>query len=114
MGDMHRGLHVKECCSFIDDVIIPGSIFEQLLRLEHVFDKLVKCNIKLNLNECVFFRKKLTYCVHVVSEEGVEPDSDKVVKVMNWLRPANVEQVRGFLWFAGYYRRFVRNFARNC
>ena len=109
MGD----LHMKECCTFIDDVIVRGSSFqEELLHLKHIFDKLIKCNLKLNLDKCAFFRKQLIYCGHVVSEEGVEPDPDKVVKVKSSPRPANVEHVRAFLGFAGYYRRFVRNFAR--
>ena len=47
-------------------------------------------------------------------EEGVEFDPDKVVKVKSWHRPENFEQVREFLGFAGYYRRFVRNFPTNC
>ena len=80
--------------------------------LEHVFDKLIKCNLKLNIDKCAFFRKQLISCGHVVSEEDFERDPDKVVKVRSWPRPANVEQVRAFLGFAGYYRRFVRNFAR--
>ena len=109
MGD----LHMKECSTFIDDVIVAGSSFEEeLLRLEHVFPKLIKCNLKLNLDKCAFFRKQLIYCGHVVSEEGVEPDPDKAVKVKSWSRPANGEQVRGFLGFAEYYRWCVRNFAR--
>ena len=109
MGDFH----MKECCTFIDDVIVRGSSFqEELLHLKHIFDKLIKCNLKLNLDKCAFFRKQLIYCGHVVSEEGVEPDPDKVVKVKSSPRPANVEHVRAFLGFAGYYRRFVRNFAR--
>ena len=106
-------LHTKECCTFVDDVIVPGFSFgEELLLLEHVFDALIKCNFKLNLDKCAFFRKQIIYCGHVVSEEGVEPDPDKVVKVKNWPRSANVEQIREFLGFAGYYRWFVRNFAR--
>ena len=106
-------LHMKECCTFSDDIIVPGYSFqEELLRLEHVFDKLIKCNLKLNLDKCAFFRKQLIYCGHVMSEDGVEPDPDKVVKVKSWPRPANVEQVREFLGYAGYYRRLVRNIAR--
>ena len=58
MGNLHR----KECCSFIDDVIVSGSSFEkESSRLDHVFDKLIKCNLKLNLKKCVFFRKQLIY-----------------------------------------------------
>ena len=48
-----------------------------------------------------------------MSEEGFKPDPDKIVNVKSWPRPANVEQVREVLGYAGYYRQFVRNFVRT-
>ena len=34
-------------------------------------------------------------------------DPTKVEAITNWPRPSNVTEVRSFLGFAGYYRRFV-------
>jgi hypothetical protein len=39
-------------------------------------------------------------------------DSDKVEEVQNWPRPKFVtDEVRGFLGLAGYYWRFINQFA---
>jgi hypothetical protein len=38
-------------------------------------------------------------------------DPDKVEAVQNWPRPKSVKEVRGFLGLAGYYRRFINQFA---
>lgn len=71
-------LHMKECLTFIDDVIVPGRSFdEELLRLEHVFEKVRKQHLKLNPKKCDFCRRKVAYCGHVVSEFGVEADPAK-------------------------------------
>jgi len=44
----------------------------------------------------------------IVSSEGVEADPEKVQKLIDWARPTNQEDVRRFLGFCGYYRKFVK------
>ena len=46
-----------------------------------------------------------------MSAEGIRVDSVKIEAVMNWKPPRNVTEVRSFLGFAGYYRRFVKGFS---
>lgn len=36
---------------------------------------------------------------------------EKVMVVINWPIPKSVKSIRGFLRLAGYYRKFIRNFA---
>ena len=109
MGDLHS----KECLVFIDDVIVYGSSFEEeLQRLERVFQKFEDSGLKLNSSKCCFFKKKIKYLGHVVSEDGIETDPEKIEKVEQWPLPKNVDDVRQFLGFAGYYRRFVKDFSK--
>ena len=39
-------------------------------------------------------------------------DGDKVNAVRDWPTPCNLRDVRGFLGFANFYQRFIRDFAR--
>lgn len=48
---------------------------------------------------------------HIVCEEGVEQDPDKMEKVKKWPMPKSSDERRLFLAFAGYYRRFVKDFS---
>ena len=54
----------------------------------------------------------MKYVGHIVSESGVETDPEKVDKVINWPIPSTPEDVRRFIGFAGYYRRFIKNFSQ--
>ena len=53
----------------------------------------------------------MTYCGHGVSNQGVETDPSKVEKIKNCPVPTSVNEVRSFLGFAGYYRKFVEKFS---
>ena len=44
---------------------------------------------------------------HVVSEEGVSTDPDKIKSVTEWPQPTTVT-----LGFVSYYRRFIPNFSK--
>ena len=54
----------------------------------------------------------MNFLGHVVSGEGVETDPAKIEKVKNRPTPANPDELRSFLAFAGYYRRFIKEFSK--
>ena len=48
----------------------------------------------------------------MVSEQGVSTDPDKIKAVTEWTQPTTVTEVRSFLVFVSYYRRFIPNFSK--
>ena len=92
-------------------MIAHAKTFElELQHLTHIFSQLRVANLKLNpsVNSS---RRRVKFLGHVVSEEGVATDPEKVVVVINWPLPKNVKDVRSFLGLCTYYRRFVPAFA---
>jgi hypothetical protein len=77
-----------------------------------VFERLRQHNLNLSLKKCSFIKRRVKYVGHIVSENGVEADPDKIDKVVNWPTPTSPEDVRKFLGFAGYYRKYVKDFAK--
>ena len=47
-----------------------------------------------------------------MSARGVETDSDKLEAVKSWPEPVNAKKIKITLGFTGYYRRFVKDYAR--
>jgi hypothetical protein len=46
--------------------------------------RLKVANLKLKANKCFLFQTKIKYLGHVVFEEGVECDADKIVDARDW------------------------------
>ena len=61
--------------------------------------------------KCSILRKEVNYLGHVVSEDGVSTDPSKIVKIKEGPVPTNADELRYFVAFAGYYRKFVKNFS---
>uniref|UniRef100_A0A3B1JU25 Gypsy retrotransposon integrase-like protein 1 n=1 Tax=Astyanax mexicanus TaxID=7994 RepID=A0A3B1JU25_ASTMX len=98
---------------YLDDIIVFSStVLQHLERLAVVFDRLQKEGLKAKLDKCNFFQQQVNYLGHVVSKEGVSTDPGKIAAVANWQRPKDVTELRSFLGFASYYRRFVEGFAK--
>ena len=97
----------------MDDIIIFSDTKEEhLKRLEAVFQKLCAAGLKLKPSKCFFFREEIEYLGHVVSGKGISTNPKKIEAVSKWPTPKTVYDVRSFLGFVGYYRRFIKNFSR--
>ena len=66
----------------------------------------------MKLSKCHFFTKEIQYLGHILGKEGIKPVPAKTeaIKVMH--PPVNLKQVCAFLGLVGYYRKFIRNFAK--
>ena len=112
METVLRGLQWKSLLLYLDDVIVFSSDVEShITRLEEVFCRLRAANLKLKPAKCELFKTKVKYLGHIVSEEGVATDPEKVSAVRDWPTPGCTSQLRKFLGTVGYYRRFCPGLA---
>ena len=113
MHDCLGDLNMNWCIVYLDDIIIFSDTKEEhIKRLEAVFQKLMAAGLKLKPTKCFFFRDEIEYLGHVVSGKGISTNPKKIEAVTKWPTPKTVYDVRSFLGFVGYYRRFIKNFSK--
>ena len=87
------------------------TIDQHLERLVTVLDRLRSAGLKLKPEKCALFQKSVSFLGHVVSEDRIATDPRKVKVVQEWPVPKSSREVRAFVGLAGYYKRFVPEFA---
>lgn len=98
---------------YLDDIIIHSKTFDQhILDIQNILEILSTNGIKLKLSKCLFGYTKIQYLGHIVSGQGIEPDSSKIDSITTIDRCYNTKQVRSFLGLVGYYRKFIYNFSK--
>jgi len=96
---------------FFDDILIYSSSWTNHLRhVRTVLRTLQDHQLFLKRSKCAFGQSSVAYLGHVISEEGVAMDKQKVQAVLDWPVPKSARAVCSFLGLAGYYRRFIRDF----
>ena len=96
---------------YLDDVcIFAKTLKEHLDRLEEAFTRFRLYNLKLNAAKCHVLKKEFTYLGHIITRVGIKADANKVKAVLNMPRPTNAKQLRSFLGFCNYYRKFIKNY----
>ena len=113
MHDCLGDLNMNWCIVYLDDIIVFSDTKEEhIKRLKAVFQKLMAAGLKLKPTKCFFFRDEIEYLGHVVSGKGISTNPKKIEAVTKWPTPKTVYDVRSFLGFVGYYRRFIKNFSK--
>lgn len=78
------------------------------------FGKLCDAGLNLKPKKCSLFQEEVTYIGHLVSEKGIQYDSEKTRVVENWPRPESKRDVRSFLGFVvstteDLFKRFLKS-----
>jgi hypothetical protein len=86
---------------FIDDILIYSkNIKEHEEHLRILLQVLREHQLYAKFNKCEFFQKQIHFLVHVLSEEGVVVDLDKIRSIMEWSTPKDVSDIRSFMGLA--------------
>ncbi|KAL1278977.1 hypothetical protein QQF64_025650 [Cirrhinus molitorella] len=104
---------------YLDDLMVFAPSEQIALeRLKLVFSRLSKHNLKLAPKKCTFLRRSVKFLGHVVTENGVQTNPEKV-KVINDVQTVDLmegdgitpspKKIRSFLGMILYYQHFIQD-----
>lgn len=98
--------------AYLDDVVIFSNTWkEHVQHLSLVLGKIQQAGLTLNPGKCEWARQVTKYLGYQLGKGEIRPQVDKVEAIQNCPRPRTKKDVRSFLGLAGWYRRFVLQFA---
>jgi len=110
MNEILRDLiNEGKVAAFVDDVLVGMETEEGHDEIvEEILKRLKENDLYIKPEKCVWKVQKIEFLGVVIGPNGIEMEKDGV---LSWLEPKNVKDVRKFLGFANYYRRFIKDFA---
>ena len=97
----------------MDDIVVHSKTFDEHLKvLDTTLETLYNANLRIKLSKCCFAYREIKLLGFRVSGNGISTDPDKVRGITEFPRPRNVKDVRAYLGSTGYYRTFVKDYAK--
>ena len=104
------GEHLDEfVMAYLDDIIIYSETEkEHYEHVKWVLQRLVDERMLVAIEKCEFHMTKTEFCGFIMELGKLSIDPKKIEAVLEWQRPSNVTELRSFLGFCNYCRRFMK------
>ena len=105
-------LHEGILANYMDNFMILAKTIEELEERTIQFLKIAeKHNLCFKRSKCDFNMKEIPILGVVVGKGQVKMEQEKIKAVNEWKTPTKIKDVKSFLGFANFYRRFIHNFS---
>ena len=102
--------NIEGARAIMDDILIAGrNETEHDIIIRQVIERATEYNLKLNFEKCQVKQNKVKYVGHILTENGLQPDDEKIRAVKDMPTPTSKEEVRRFLGFIQYLSKFIPN-----
>jgi len=115
MNDSFMDMMDRYVSIYLDDILIYSKTRkEHEKHIKEVLARLRSIGLNADIKKSSFFQKEIKYLGVIITQNGMKMDPEKIRAVRDWEKPkrGNLRQVRGFLGFCNYYRKFIRGFSR--
>jgi len=98
---------------YVDDILVFSDSPEaHKIHLRSVLHALGMANFRVSLKKSIIGEEKVHYLGHILLPGQVQQDPAKLTAVTDFPQPQTVKAVRRFIGLTGYYRKFVKNYAK--
>ena len=109
---MLKGIQNQYILAYIDDLLVFSKDFStHITHLKELFQRLRNTGLKLKPAKCHFAVEKVQFLGHILTKDGIAPNTSKVDAIMSYPIPKKIKELRGFLGTTGFYRKFIQNYS---
>ena len=98
--------------NMIDDIITWGDSLDELYaNTRRIFRRLQDYGLRLNVKKCAWFVPSVKFLGHILDQNGLRMDPDKVKALLERPEPTTLTELRSFLSAANYFRQYIDHFS---
>jgi hypothetical protein len=104
--------NISNVIVYIDDLLVHTKTHKDHLKvLEQVLDRLHTHNLKINLDNCFFGSKEVSYLGFTLTPEGIKPGKNKLKAIKDAKPPTDVKTICSFVGLCNFFWTHIKNFA---
>ncbi|KAL5526401.1 hypothetical protein ACEPAF_8124 [Sanghuangporus sanghuang] len=113
MNELFQDMIGQGILIYLDDIIVYAEMEQEHWDLlAEVLRRLREADFFCKPEKCYFGKKELDYLGFVVNQSGMQMDPYKVKAVQEWPDLSSKRDIRKFIGFANFYRKFIEGFAK--
>jgi hypothetical protein len=103
-----KNLIGRICHVYLDNIIIwSSSVKEHKKNVASILQALTDANLYCSSKKSMLFTTEIDFLGHHISERGIEVDSSKVTRILDWPAPKTAKHVCQFLGLIWYISAFL-------
>ena len=97
---------------YMDDILIySNNLTEHRERTKRVLKALRQADLFLKPSKCFFEKEQIEYLGLILGKNQIRMDPTKLQGIEAWTTPRNLKELRSFLGFTNFYRRFIAGYS---
>ena len=98
---------------YINDIfIIKKTKKEHRERIRKTLKKLLKTRLRIKLFKSKFKKKKIKFLGHIIGQESIKSDPEKIKILRKWSRSIKIKKVQNLMDFVNYYRKLTSRLSK--
>ena len=73
--------------------------------------RILDSGLKINLNKCKFAITKIIFNGHILSAEGISPDSEKIKSINQLQVPKNITEIKSLLVMTNFCNKLMSDYS---